>query len=117
MHKFKELIMWQKSRTLVKDVYLLTKSFPSEEKFGLTSQVQRAAVSVPSNIAEGSGRSSNKDFGHFLDIAISSAFELETQLILSSDLGYIKDDELYTISSKVDEIQKMINSFKKQLTV
>ena len=89
MHNFKELIVWQKSRSLVKDVYKLTQTFPSDEKFGLTQQIRRATVSIPSNIAEGSGRGTNNDFLHFIDIANGSAFEVETQLYLALDLEYI----------------------------
>lgn len=79
MHKYKELIVWQKSRLLVKDVYDLMNVLPEDEKFGLISQIKRAAVSMVSNIAEEAGRSSDKDFIRFLDIANGSAFELEAQ--------------------------------------
>jgi four helix bundle protein len=91
MHKYKELIVWQKARILVKDIYILTESFPNSEKYGITSQIQRAVISIPANIAEGSGRGSNKDFSRFLDIAIASAFELETEIILSYDLIFISE--------------------------
>ena len=115
MHNYKELKIWQRSRQLVKDVYTLTKCFPSEERFGLISQIQRSAVSIPSNIAEGSGRKSQKEFDRFLEIAISSAFELETQLILSGDLGYISDNELSSIQEEIQEVQKMIYGFKSRI--
>ena len=88
MHNFKELDVWKKSRILVKDIYLLLANFPDVEKFGIISQMKRAVVSIPSNIAEGSGRSSDKEFVRFLDIALGSAFELETQLYLSFDLSF-----------------------------
>ena len=115
MHNFKNLKIWQKSRILVKEVFLLTRDFPAEEKFVLTSQILRSAYSIPSNIAEGSGRSSNKEFVRFLDIALSSAFELETQLILASDIDYLSENKLEEILILLQEIQKMIYSFKTSL--
>jgi four helix bundle protein len=111
-HNFKELLVWKKSIDLVKSVYLLTSSLPSEEKFGLISQMNRSSVSIPSNIAEGSGRKSNKEFLYFLNIAISSSFELETQLIISNQLFLIDVDN---ILSQISEVQKMIIGFKKNL--
>lgn len=115
MHNFKNLKIWQKSRELVKRVFLLTKEFPAEEKYGLVSQMLRSAYSIPSNIAEGSGRASDKEFIRFLDIALGSAFELETQLILASDINYLPDEELKEVQASVQEIQKMIYSFKMNL--
>ncbi len=115
MHKFKELKIWQKSRSFVKDIYETTSLFPESEKYGLKSQMQRAAVSIPSNIAEGAGRGTNKDFSHFLDIATGSSFELETLIILANDLYYIDENLLSELSAKVNEIQKMIHGFKKQI--
>lgn len=115
MHNFKNLKIWQKSRELVKEVFLLTREFPAEEKFGLTSQILRSVYSIPSNIAEGSGRSSNKDFSRFLDISLGSAFELETQLILASDINYLSEMQLQHIQDLLNEIQKMIYSFKTKL--
>jgi four helix bundle protein len=115
MHNFKNLKIWQKSRSLVKEVFLLTRDFPNEEKFVLTSQILRSAYSIPSNIAEGSGRNSNKEFIRFLDIALSSAFELETQLILASDINYISENKLEDVLTILQEIQKMIYSFKTSL--
>jgi four helix bundle protein len=100
MHNFKNIIAWQKARTLVKDTYLVTNKFPKEELYGLTSQVRRAVVSIASNIAEDSGRNSDKDFSRFLDMAIASSFELETQLILGLDLNYILLDELTAIRKR-----------------
>ncbi len=112
MHNYKELKIWQKARLLVKSCYALTVTMPKEEKFGLISQIQRAAVSIPSNIAEGSGKSSSKDFCRYLEIAISSAFELETLILLASDLKFIEDEKSNTICANIREIQKMIYSFK-----
>ncbi len=115
MHNYKELKIWQKARLLVKDCYTLALVFPKEEKFGLVSQIQRAAVSIPANIAEGSGKSSAKDFYRYLEIAISSAFELETLFLLASDLNYIDNEKSDPILAKIQEIQKMIYSFKNTL--
>jgi len=90
MHNFRQLNIWKDARSLVKDVYLLTSEFPSDEKFGLKSQINRCAISVPSNIAEGSARGTNKDFSHFLRISLGSLFEMETQLLLAVDLGMVE---------------------------
>jgi four helix bundle protein len=108
MNNFKKLIVWQKSRELVKDIYLITKEFPKEELFGLTSQIRRATISIALNIAEGSGRGTDKDFAHFLDIAFGSALEVEAQIILSSDLEFITNNECDILNLKIQEIQKMI---------
>ena len=113
MHNFKDLKIWSKSRVLVKKIYELTEEFPSDEKFGLISQMRRAAVSIVSNIAEGSGKESDKDFCRFLEVAYSSSFELETQLILAVDLTFIKQDASTEILIDIQEIQKMIYSFIK----
>jgi four helix bundle protein len=115
MHNFKELKIWQKSKELVVEIYQLTQSFPGSEQFGITSQIQRAAMSIPSNIAEGSGRNSVKDFNRFLDIAKSSSFELETQIIIASELGYVTDENSIRIINSINEIQKMIYGFQKSL--
>ena len=104
----KDLNVWKKSIDLVDIIYKVTKSFPKEEIYCLTNQVRRPVISIPSNIAEGSGRNSDRDFRRFLNIALSSAFELETQIILSYDLNYIVEKEYLEISEKIQEIQKMI---------
>ena len=101
-----------KARELVKSLYILTNSFPKDEQFSLTSQVRRCAVSVPSNVAEGCGRQSNKETIHFLHIARGSSFELETQLILANDLGYIPS-EINTILEEVERVKKLLNGFIK----
>ncbi len=111
-HNFKELLVWKKSIDLVKSVYQLTSSLPPEEKFGLISQMNRSSVSIPSNIAEGSGRTSSKEFLYFLNIAISSSYELETQLIISNQL-FLRDVE--NILSQISEVQKMILGLKKNI--
>jgi four helix bundle protein len=115
MHNFKKLDIWVKSMELVTDIYLLTNSFPNQERFGLTSQTQRAAVSIPTNIAEGSAKSSNKDFARFLEMSIGSSFELETELILALNLKYIDSLVFKSIQTKINEIQKMIIGFKQSL--
>ena len=117
MHNFKELHIWQKSRVLVNEVYLLLANFPQDEKFGIAQQMKKAAISIPSNIAEGAGRSSDKDFNKFLDIAIGSAFELEAQLYLAFDLNFISSEQLKIILLKVEELEKMIHGFKKRLKI
>jgi four helix bundle protein len=111
MHNFKKLSIWVNAMSLVKDVYLLTSNFPKEEKFGLISQINRCSISIPSNIAEGSSRSSNKEFSHFIKIALGSLFELETQIILSSDFKMINDQDSKLILDKITTLQKMINGF------
>ena len=88
MHDFKNLRIWQDAMSLTKDVYLSTAQFPASEKYGLISQINRAAVSIPSNIAEGASRESVKDFSHFISIALGSAYELETQIPLSESFGF-----------------------------
>ncbi|MBI9067982.1 MAG: four helix bundle protein [Salinivirgaceae bacterium] len=113
MHNFRELNVWQKSRILYKDIYLLSKRFPKEEIFGVTSQMRRCAHSIASNIAEGCGRNTNKELCRFLDIANGSAFELESDLILCQDIEFISEDELTILEDKVKEIQRMIYSLKK----
>tara|TARA_R110001592_G_C12664659_1_gene702863 strand:+ start:185 stop:538 length:354 start_codon:yes stop_codon:yes gene_type:complete len=108
---YTELEVWKYARELVKLVYLLTKSFPKEEIYGLTNQIRRSVVSVPSNIAEGIGRQSNKETIHFLYIAKGSLQEVETQLYLSFDLEYISNDELKNILEKVISSKKLLNGF------
>ena len=117
MHNFREMKIWQKAREFVKEIYQTTAEFPSEEKFALASQMQRAAISIPSNIAEGAGRNSNKDFNRFLNIANGSAFELETQIYLAYDLKYIDKNKLENLTVKIIEIKKMIYGFKKNLKI
>ena len=115
MNNFKKLIVWQKAREFVKDVYLISKKFPKEELFGFTSQIRRAAVSITLNIAEGSGRGTNMDFAHFLDIAFGSALEVEAHIILSLDLEFITDEEFNILNVKIQEIQKMIKKLTDSL--
>jgi len=116
MHNFRQLHIWQDAIQLAKAVYVLTGSLPSNEKFGLVSQLNRAVVSVPSNIAEGSSRNSNKEFKHFLSIAIGSLFEIETQLILSIELGIVNKSQSQMLIDEIIKLQKRVSTFKKSLT-
>ena len=115
MHDYKKLKVWNEAMDLVTEIYHLTKKFPQEEKFGLTSQINRSSVSIPSNIGEGAGRNSNKDFSNFLSFANGSSFELETQLLIAKKLNYIKDEDLNQIMNKIDKVQKMIYNLKQKL--
>ncbi|MBU1011882.1 MAG: four helix bundle protein [Bacteroidetes bacterium] len=115
MHNFLELKVWQKSRELVKKIYQSTVDFPTVEKFVLESQIKRSAISISSNIAEGAGRETSKEFSRFLDIASGSAFELESQIILALDLEFINPKAGETLINDIKEIQKMINGFKVSL--
>lgn len=117
MHQFKELKVWQKGRVLVKEIYQAAHTFPKDELFGIVSQMRRAAVSIPTNIAEGCGRNSNKELGRFLDIANGSTFELETLVILSLDLEYLSQDKFEEFDAKLDEVQKMIFGLKQSLKI
>ncbi len=111
MKSYTDLDVWKYSRELVKLVYLLTKSFPKEELYALTNQIRRSSISVPSNIAEGIGRQSNKETIHFLYIAKGSLQEVETQLYLSFDLEYISEEQLKNILEKVITNKKLLNGF------
>ncbi|MGB7533602.1 MAG: four helix bundle protein [Halobacteriota archaeon] len=111
MKNFKELKVWQKGIELVALVYTVTTTFPEEEKYGLSAQMRRAAVSIPSNIAEGHLRKTAKDFKQFLSIARGSCAELETQIIITHKLGFIQDDYVNKLSPKVEELSKMLSSF------
>jgi four helix bundle protein len=113
---YKDLLIWQKGIILVVRVYQLVKSFPQEELYALTSQIKRAAVSIPSNISEGYGRNTDKSFSHFLDISRGSLYELETQLIIAKELEFVLDVKLYNeIVSLIEEESKMINAFSRTL--
>ena len=114
---YKELIVWQKSLLLVKHIYLVTKGFPSSELYGLTNQMRRAAVSVPSNIAEGQTRNSPAEFSHFLAIASGSLAELETQMIISHDLGYMTQAQFEEYSLLREEVSKMLTALRTKVSV
>lgn len=108
MNSFRDLKVWQKSIELNKLVYSLTKEFPKEEVYGLTNQIKRSAVSIPSNIAEGCGRESNKEFKNFLGIALGSVFELETQVIIAWEQNFLDQKSFNEFEKEIQHIQKMI---------
>lgn len=111
----KDLIVWQKAVVLVVSIYKLTESFPKSEMFGLVSQMRRAAVSIPSNIAEGKGRGTRKDFAQFLITARGSGAELETQLLVAGKLGYVSNVDLDAILKELTEVMMMLNSLISKL--
>ena len=115
MHNYKELNVWQKSRVLVKELYELMSNVSSQEQYGIVAQIKRAVISIPSNIAEGAGRNSKKDFSRFLDISLGSAFELETQIILLLDLDLISKLEFDRMNEKILEVQRMLFGLKNSL--
>lgn len=117
MNRFKELLVWQKAIDLAVDVYQVTEKLPKEERFGLISQINRCVVSIPSNIAEGAGKNTSKEFNNFLGIAQGSSFELDTQLIISNRLSFISNQEYQNIESQLEHIQNMIAKLKKSLNV
>ena len=113
---FKDLFLWQRAMDLVVEVYDLVKKLPKEELFALSDQIRRAAISIPSNIAEGQGRNSSKAFIHLLSIAKGSKAELETQLLLCVRINYLKELEIEKAMSLVEEVGKMLHSLQKRLT-
>ncbi len=113
---YKELLVWQKGMVLAKLVYKLTMRFPAEERYGLTSQLRRAVVSVPSNIAEGQARQGTREFLQFLSHAEGSLAELETQLLLSVELGFAQQLEVAPCLKEIDELQKMLVALKRKLS-
>ena len=115
MKDFKKLIVWQKSIELVTLIYKISKDFPNEEKYGLTSQVTRSAVSIPSNIAEGSSRISERDYFRFLEISLGSAFELETQLIIVEKLEIVNSTEISGLIDQTKMVQKMLSGLMNKL--
>ena len=114
MHNFRNLQIWKDAMDLTQAVYEITEVLPKMETYGLISQMTRAAVSVPSNIAEGSGRS-DKDFSHFLTIALGSLFELNTQIMLSERIGYLTTEQSLALQRRADKLQKMISGVKRHL--
>lgn len=115
MQNYKKIDVWKKSYGLSLIIYEVTKSFPHEEKFGLTSQLRRAVISIPINIAEGAGRATNKDFANFIQIAIGSANEVECELMLAKDFEYIETEQFNTLCDQLREIRIMLISFRKSL--
>lgn len=112
---FRDLIVWQKSMSLVTELYRLSTAFPKEEVYGLTSQMRRCAVSIPSNIAEGFGRQSTSDYVRFLNIASGSLYELQTQIEISHNLGYVGKDAFDAIYEDTREIERMLSSLIRSL--
>src|SRR5918996_4783394 len=115
MRDFHELKVWNKAHRLALSVYQVTRHFPKQEDFGLTLQIRRAAVSVPSNIAEGCGRSGERELARFLSIAAGSVSEIEYQLQLACDLAYIDDNNYRDLSEQVNELKRMLNVFLQKL--
>ncbi len=116
MNQYKKLTIWQESVELAVEVYKITSNFPTEERFGLTSQTRRAGVSVASNIAEGAGRNNPGEFGHFLGIASGSAAELDTQFCIAERLEYITNEEYLKVEQRINKIQKMKTGLQRSLS-
>jgi four helix bundle protein len=116
MRDFRELKVWQKAHRCALEIYRHTQGFPVEERFGLTIQLRRPAVSVASNIAEGCGRDGERDFARFLGIAAGSASEVEYQLLLARDLGYLPDELHHQLDAAINEVKRMLNSFIRKLS-
>ncbi|WP_426484216.1 four helix bundle protein [Flavobacterium sp. 2] len=115
MSHFRKILVWQKSMSLVTKIYKATRTFPKEEMFGLTSQIRRSSVSIPSNIAEGSGRESSKDFLRFLYISLGSIFEMQTQLEIAKNIIYINEEEFNLLYEDSREIERMLASLIRKL--
>ena len=115
MSNFRNLLIWQKSMVLVTKIYTVTNNFPKEEVFGLTSQIKRSAISIPSNIAEGLGRESNKEFLRFLNISIGSLFELQTQLEIAKNIIYLDEETFNNLYEDTRELERMIVSFTNKI--
>ena len=112
-YSFEKLVVWQNARELTKELYKITSDFPSDERFGLVSQIRRAAISVSSNIAEGSSRKTEKDQAHFYTSAYSSLIELLNQLILSSDLDFLQEDKYLKLRERIELISNQLNNLRK----
>ena len=112
-YSFENLLVWQKSRVLAKEIYKLTATFPKEELFGITSQMRRCSVSIPSNLAEGSSRRTNKDKARFTEIAFGSGLELLNQLIIALDLNYIEESKYLEIRIKLQEVTFLLDALQK----
>lgn len=116
MRDFRQLKVWQKAHRLVLDIYRNARSFPPEERYGLTAHLLKSATSVPSNIAEGCGRRTDTELAHFLGIAAGSASETEYQLLLAHDLGYLAEPDHCALDAQVNEVKRMLNAFIQRLT-
>jgi four helix bundle protein len=117
MRDFRELAVWVKAHSLTLEVYGATRSFPADERFGLTAQLRRAAASIPTNIAEGCGRGGEREFARCLSIAAGSASETEYQLLLACELGYLTSETHDRLQAQVNEVQKMLGAFHRRLAV
>ena len=115
MRNFREYEVWQRGMQLSKEIYKVTATFPSYETFGLRSQMQRAAVSIPLNVAEGAGRESSADFAHFLGIALGSAYEVETQLLIAESLDYLNSESSANLVSMTQSIQCQLSTLIKRI--
>ena len=115
MHRYKKLNIWKRSLALATEIYEVTSKFPQEEKYGLVSQLRRCVVSIGSNIAEGAGRNTKKDFKRFVSIAYGSSCELETQLMIAKNLQLLGKEEGESLFKEIDELQKMMFKFSKKL--
>ena len=115
MHNYKNLHIWQEGINLARKIYEVTANFPANEKYGIVSQMTRAAVSIPSNIAEGAGRNSNKDFVNFLGIAIGSIFELHTQIAICEQIGYIDEEITKQLEQQIYTLQQQITTYKQRI--
>jgi four helix bundle protein len=115
MSNFRKLLIWQKSMVLVTKIYTVTNNFPKEEVFGLTSQIKRSAISIPSNIAEGRGRESSKEFLRFLKISIGSLFELQTQLEIAKNIIYLDEENFNNLYEDTRELERMIVSLTNKI--
>ena len=114
-HNYKKLTIWLRAKELVKVVYLISEKFPDSERFGITSQIRRAIVSVVLNTVEGSGRNSSKDFSHFLNMAYTSLLEVECLMILSVDLNFVNEGDIVKEQKEIEELLKMIYAFRDNL--
>lgn len=112
---YRDLLIWQKSVVLVTEVYKTTRNFPKDEIYGLSGQIRRSAISIPSNIAEGYGRNSNSDYVRFLRIAMGSLYELQTQLDISLNLGYVTTDSRGELFESSREVERMLSSLMRKL--
>ncbi|HEX7807413.1 MAG TPA: four helix bundle protein [Thermoanaerobaculia bacterium] len=112
---FEDLIVWQRAMTLVQEIYGVTQTFPADERFGLTAQLRRAAVSIPSNIAEGHERQTTRDYIRFVSIAEGSLAEVRTQLRIGCDLGYCSIDAMSSTFNEMKEIKRMLNALRRSL--
>ncbi len=116
MKTYRDLIVWQKAMAMVTKIYKVTKSFPRREDYGITSQIRRCAVSIPSNTAEGYGRHSRNEYVRFLQIALGSLYELQTQLEIAANLDYLKKEDFDTLYESTREIERMLSVLIKRLT-